>query len=198
MNLNNPIPTEWTNYVTQSTVGLEVIPSLIYDTKTYTSATTTLLTYFQQAEATADLGNLNTNGMFPNPQSYLIQAIRVFYKYAGVAGTTVASQPWNDVVLLANTGIMRIVIGEKRYGPFPLWALPSGSGVLPSVAGSGSTNYIGYGQVVGNMYALYPNLMIAPLQNFVVTLEWPAGAVTLAAANNITVAFDGQLARAIQ
>lgn len=197
MNLNNPIPQEWTSYVTQSTIGLEVVPSVIYDTKTYTSAATQILTYFQAAEATQDLGNLNTNGMFPNPQSYLIQAIRVFYKYADVVGTTVASQGWNDVVLLANTGILKLQIGEKRYGPWPLWALPAGSGVLPSMAGSNS-NYMGYGQVVGNMYALYPNLMIAPLQNWIITLEWPAGAVTLAVAQNITVCLDGQLARAIQ
>lgn len=197
MNLNNPIPQEWQQYVTQSPIGLEVIPSVIYDTVTYTDNSSTSLTFFNAVRATADLGNLQQPGMLPNPQSFLIQAIRFYVKYADVVGTTVASQLWNDVILLVNTGILRLQIGEKRYGPYPLWMFSAGSFVKGPLAGANS-NYMGYMQVDGPLYALYPNLMIAPLQNFFVTLEWPAGAVDLSGNQVCQVLFDGQLARAIQ
>lgn len=197
MNLNNPIPQEWSQYVTQSPIGLEVIPYTIYDTVTYTDNVSTNLTFFNAVRATADLGNLQQPGMLPNPQSFLIQAIRFYVKYADVVGTTVASQLWNDVILLVNTGIMRLQIGEKRYGPYPLWLFSAGSFVKGPLAGANS-NFMGYMQVDGPLYALYPNLMIAPLQNFFVTLEWPAAAVDLSGNQSLQVLFDGQLARAIQ
>jgi hypothetical protein len=201
MNLNNPIPSEWTQYVTQSPIGLEVIPSVIYDTATYTDNVTQTLTFFNAVRATADLGNLQQPGMLPNPQSFLIQAPRLFFKYTNALGATTAAQAWNDIILLCNTGIMRLQIGEKRYGPWPLWMLSAGSSpvINMGLAGTaGAVNIDGYGQVMGNMYGMYPNLMIAPLQNFFVTLEWPAAAVDLSGNVVIQVLFDGQLARAIQ
>lgn len=197
MNLNNPIPREWEQYVTQSPIGLEVVPSVLYDTNTYTDNVTQSLMFFNAVRATQDLGNLQQNGMLPNPQSFLIQAFRLYFKYTDVVGTTVASQLWNDVILLVNTGIFRLQIGEKRYGPWPLWMLPAGS--FPQIAMAGAnSNFMGYGQVGGPLYALYPNLMIAPLQNFFVELAWPAAAVNLVQDMVTQVAFDGQLARAIQ
>lgn len=195
--LNNPIPREWESYVTQSPIGLEVIPDVLYDTVTYTDNVTTSLIMFNTVRATADLGNLQQPGMLPNPQSFLIQAIRFFAKYTDTAGTTVVSQQWNDVILLVNTGIMRLTIGEKRYGPYPLWLFSAGSFPKGSIAGANS-NYMGYMQNDGPLYALYPNLMIAPLQNFFVTLEWPAAAVDLSGNLVLSVLFDGQRARAIQ
>lgn len=197
MNLNNPIPQEWTSYVTQSQIGLEVVPSVLYDTNTYTDNVTQSLTFFNAVRATADLGNLQQPGMLPNPQSFLIQAIRLYFKYVDAVAATVALQVWNDMILLVNTGIMRLQVGEKRYGPWPLWMLPAGTFPQISMAGANS-NFMGYGQIGGPLYALYPNLMIAPLQNFFVTLEWPAAAVDLTANMVIQVTFDGQLARAIQ
>lgn len=201
MNLNNPIPQEWAQYVTQSQIGLEVVPSMIYDTNTYVSAATQSLTFFNAVRATADLGNLQQPGMLPNPQSFLIQAPRLFFKYADALSATVATQVWNDLILLVNTGIFRLQIGEKRYGPWPLWVMAAGSAPTINMSGvgtAGAVNLLGYGQLMGNMYAFYPNLMIAPLQNFFVTLEWPAAAVTLTGNMVIEVVFDGQLARAIQ
>jgi hypothetical protein len=196
--LNNPIPTEWEQYVTQSAIGLEVIPDVLYDTKTIASAqANTVVTYFNVTEATSDLGNLQQPGLLPNPQSFLIQAIRFYIKYVPSLGTTIASNNANDLILLVNTGVLKLQIGEKRYGPYPLWLFSAGSYPFLSLAGALTTSQW-YGQVGGPMYALYPNLMIAPLQNFFLTLEWPAGVPTLNQSEVCEVCFDGQRARAIQ
>ena len=197
MDINNPIPQEWTSYVTQTAVNLEVVPSSLYDTNTYVDNVSQSLLFFNAVRATQDLGNMQIASMLPNPQSFLIQAIRLYAKYTDVVGTTVASQLWNDLILLVNTGILRFTIGEKKYGPWPLWWFSAGSFVKGMIAGANS-NFMGYAQVDGPMYSVSPYLMIAPLQNFSVELAWPAAAVDLTGNMVLQVAFDGQLARAVQ
>lgn len=196
MNINNPIPLEWSQYVTQSSVGLEVVPAVLYDTQTYTDNTDRSLTFFQRTNAAADLTNVN-NGTLPNPQSFLLQAIRIYAKYTAAVQTTVAASIWNDLVLLVNTGIGRLQIGEKRYGPWPLWMFSAGSFVKGPLAGANS-NYMGYMQLDGVLYGMFPHLMISPLQNFIFTMEWPSAAVDTSANLVLEVLFDGQMARAIQ
>ena len=197
MDINNPIPQEWSAWVTQSAVNLEVVPAALYDTNTYTDNVTQSLLFFNAVRATQDLGNMQIASMLPNPQSFLIQAIRLYAKYTDVVGTTVASQLWNDLILLVNTGVMRLTIGEKKYGPWPLHWLSAGSSVDGMLAGANS-NYMGYAQVKGPLYSLAPYLMVAPLQNFFVELAWPAAAVDLTGNMVLAVEFDGQLARAVQ
>lgn len=197
MDINNPIPQEWTSYVTQTAMNLEVVPAALYDTNTYVDATTQSLLFFNAVRATEDLSNMKIASMLPNPQSFLIQAIRLYAKYTNVVGTTVAAQLWNDLILLVNTGILRMTIGEKKYGPWPLHWITSGSFVRGMLAGANS-NYMGYAQVDGPLFSIYPYLMIAPLQNFGVELAWPAGTVDLTGNMILAVEFDGQLARAVQ
>ena len=197
MDFNNPIPQEWQSYVTQTAVNLEVVPSALYDTATYVDNVTQSLLFFNAVRATQDLGNMQIASMLPNPQSFLIQAIRLYAKYTDVVGTTVASQLWNDLILLVNTGVLRLNIGEKKYGPWPLHWFPAGSAVNGMLAGANS-NFMGYAQVQGDLYALAPYIMVAPLQNFFVELAWPAAAVDLTGNMVLSVEFDGQLARAVQ
>jgi hypothetical protein len=202
---NSGVPQEWTDYVTQMGTGLEVIPHMLYDTATYTDNTTTSLPFFTTNRATADLSNMQTPGQLQNGQTFLAQAISIYCKTqvttddAGAAGAFASI--FNDVVLLSNTGIMRMVIGEKRYGPWPLWRLPASTftkGVL-ATAGAEAANLVhDYGQLDGPLYSLFPNLLISPLQQFNVTLEWPAGAVNLTGNVVMEVLLDGQLARTIQ
>lgn len=202
MDLNNPIPQEWTSYVTQSPVGLEIIPYMLYDTASYTSASTTDLSWFTATRATEDLSNLKTPTVLPNPQSLLIQNINIYFKTIPNLAATAAAGEINDMVLLVNTGILKLTIGTKIYGPYPLWKLPAASFVKGYVTGTfAAPLYYNYGQLDGPLYPLFPNLMIAPLQNFEAHGLWPAGAVTLGAPTSplpIEILFDGQLARAVQ
>lgn len=205
--INANIPAEWTSYTTQTNLGLEVVPAVLYDTLTYTSATTTELRFFQQVNVNLDISNMTNSGMLSNPEAFLIQNISIFSRHnpwtqAATASATIQTGQFNDLVLLANTGIATLKIGNKIYGPWPLWRLPSATFVKGNIATGGATaaNLVEqYGQIDGPLYSLFPNLMISPLQKFIFTLSWPSGAVTLTAGNPpLEVLFDGQLARSIQ
>jgi len=208
--MSQPIPQEWESYVTQTGVGLEIVPHIIYDTATYVTAATVDLPFFQTNRATADLTNIQQPGLLPSPQSFLIQNISVGFKIqpmtsAQTATNTIQLGIYNDLVLLINTGIFRMVIGEKRYGPWPLARLPLSTfvkGVLVNAGATAANLTSGYANTDGPLYALMPNLLISPLQQFSVNLQWPAGAVTLTTSGVVpmvlTVMLDGQLSRAIQ
>jgi len=202
--LNNPIPSEWTQYVTQSPVSLEVIPDQLYSTALYTSAATTQLTFFSTTGPDLSFTNMTQPGFLPNPQSFLIQAPRLFFRsvfrtdLTGGAGTPTSA--YEDIIALLNTGRMVITIGTKTYGPWRLWTMPAGSFAkgVASAAGAAAANTVSnYAQVDGPLWGMFPHLMISPLQNFQVDMFWPA-AVTLTGNLNIEVLFDGQRARAVQ
>lgn len=202
--INGPIPQKWRDYVTQVDLGLEEVPSVLYSTKAYTSGTTQVLTFFDTvAGARPDLTNMQTPNAMPNPESFLIENIRFLVKdrpqsdsSGGGAGAAVASQ-FDDVVQLVINGILSLKIGNKQYGPWPLWMLPAQSFVKGAFA-TGSDLLADYGQTDGSLYYLEPNLMLAPIQPFTVTIAWPAGALTLTGSPDLQVLFDGKLARAIQ
>lgn len=200
--LNNPIPQEWTSYVTQSPIALEVVPHMLYDTASYTSATTVDLAFFTTARATEDLSDLKSPTILPNPQSFLIQNISIYFRTIPNLAATAAASEVNDMILLANTGIFKLTIGQKLYGPYPMWRLPASTFVKFSPTGTFTAPIVdAYGQLDGPLYPLLPNLMIAPLQNFEAHLLWPAGAITLGAPTSplpIQLLFDGQLARSVQ
>lgn len=205
MPINQNIPDAWTSYVTQTNLGLEEIPHIFYDTLTYTDNVTTSLKFFQQTTVAEDLTNMRAAGMMVNPEAFLIQNISIFFRTtvetvdSGAAGS-LASQI-NDIVLLANTGIAKLKIGNKIYGPWPIWRLPASTflkGMLSQAGAEAANLSQAYGQLDGPLYALFPNLMLSPLQAFDVTLSWPSGAVNLSANIVIEVALDGQLARSIQ
>lgn len=203
--INANVPKEWESYLTQVNLALEEVPSVLYDTLTYTDNTTTELRFFQQTNVARDISNMKQSGMLANPEAFLIQNIGIYFRTtvntddAGAAGA-LASQ-FNDVVLLANTGIALLKIGNKEYGPWPIWRLPASTfakGAL-ATAGAEAANLVhDYAQLDGPLYSLFPNLMISPLQPFTLNLQWPSGAVNLTANVSVEVIFDGQLARAIQ
>lgn len=203
--LNNPIPSEWTDYVTQSPVALEVIPDQLYSTLTYVDNTTLQLDFFAAVAANQGLSNMTQPGMLPNPQSFLIQAIRLFFRIPIMTVDMAASAAnlvgvANDMVLLVNTGRLVLTIGQKTYGPWRLWMLPAGSAPAPVLAAAGAEaagQVSTYAQILGPLWGMFPHLMIAPLQNFVASMLWPA-AVDLSADMVIEVLFDGQRARAVQ
>lgn len=204
MDINNPIPRAWEDYVTQSPVALEVIPDMLWDTQTYTDNVTTQLTFFGATQAGA-LSNMTQPGMLPNPQSFLIECVRLFFRIqytvedAGAAGAF-ASVP-NDVALIINTSQLTLNIGQKRYGPWRPWMLPAASYPQGVIAASGAeaVNLVhDYTQLGGPLWGLQPALMVSPLQNFNVLWEWPNGAVNLTANIVLEVMLEGKRARAVQ
>ena len=119
---------------------------------------------------------------------------------AGATGATVASSI-DDVVALANTGIALLRIGNKEYGPWPIWRLPASTFLKAFIGEAGAeaaNQFNAYGQLDGPLYSLFPNLMLSPLQAFALELQWPSGAVDTTANVVVEVLFDGQLARSVQ
>jgi hypothetical protein len=202
--LNNPIPSDWSQYVTQSPVSLEVIPDQLWSTALYTSATTTQLTFFNTTGPDLSFTNMTQPGFLPNPQSFLIQAPRLYFRsvfrtdLTGGVGTPTSA--YEDIIALLNTGRMVLTIGTKTYGPWRLWTMPAASfakGVVGAAGAAAANTVSNYAQVDGPLWGMFPHLMISPLQNFQVDMFWPA-AVTLTGNLNIEVLFDGQRARAVQ
>ncbi len=208
MNINNPVPDEWLSYVTQTNLGLEVIPAMLYSVHDYVSGTSTILPFFDFVNAARkDLTNMQQPSMLPNPESFLIQGIRVFFwsdvqsEADGAGDATPLVSQFDDIVQLSTKGILSMKIGNKSYGPWPLWTLPAAT-FAKGVLSIGTGNVGDYAQVDGFIYSLFPNLMISPLQQFTVTLEWPGGAIDLSTGSESTlpieVLFDGQMARSVQ
>lgn len=214
-NINSPIPGQWEDYVTQLPAGLEIVPKHHWDEENYVGngagTGTRQLDFFVNIQGK----NLNQTSMkqprqLPNPEAMLIQNIRVKFKQpvqsdnSGAGDATPLVSSFNDLVQLADFGVMQITIGEKNYGPFLPWTLPANSFVKGAFS-TGSDLLASYGQIDGVLYPLFPNLMIAPLQQFSVTLTWPGGAITLSTDTEevaselpIVVLLDGQGSRAIQ
>lgn len=207
MAINQNIPDAWASYVTQVNLGLEVVPDVLYDTLTITSGagTVTELRFFQQTNVNLDISNMKQAGMLGNPEAFLIENIRIFFKVpaqiiaAAAAGAFTGI--FNDEVIVANTGIAELTIGNKKYGPWPLWMLPASNFVAGSISSAGATAAnvaVAYGQLSGPLYPLFPNLMLSPLQPFVMSVRWPSGSPALSANLVTEVLFDGQRARSIQ
>lgn len=207
MAINQNIPNAWSSYVTQVNLGLEVIPDVLYDTLTITNGagSTPELRYFQQTNVNLDISNMKQAGMLGNPEAFLIMNIRVFFKTTAniIASATPGAftGTFNDEILATNTGIAELTIGNKKYGPWPLWMLSAGNSVSGPIASAGATATnaaVAYGQVIGPLYPLFPNLMLSPLQPFLMSVRWPSGSPALSANLVMEVMFDGQRARSIQ
>jgi len=207
MAINQNIPDAWASYVTQVNLGLEIVPDVLYDTLTIASGpgSTPELRFFQQTNVNLDISNMKQAGMLGNPEAFLIENIRIFFKTTAQIIASAAAGAFtgvfNDEILAANTGIAELTIGNKKYGPWPMWMLPSSNSVQGPVSSAGATAAnvaVAYGQLGGPLYPLFPNLMLSPLQPFVMSVRWPSGSPALSANLVAEVLFDGQRARSIQ
>lgn len=106
----------------------EAIWHLAYDTKTFTSASTISLSFFDSVNiGTLDLSNMEVGGQFPAPQVFDIFGLfcDLWAPAAGVSTNAATSGNLNDIMLLIFVGRPRwlLTIQQKNYGPYPLAAL---------------------------------------------------------------------------
>lgn len=202
------IPEEWGPYSTQQANEFEIVSRPIWDTVTYTDNTDTLLNFFNTARANQGLGNET----FPLKNSYLACAIGVYFKHQAFSNLPTAddvafASAFNDIVLLTNTGVLNITIGQKLYGPFPLWKLSPGAGVwgiigsagTPGTSAGAAPNYGQLGMPTPEaMFKLAIPLVFPMSTNIVVQMQW-AAVVNLENGNGtICLCFDGKEARPLQ
>lgn len=201
-------PSSYLKYSTQFPKS-EVVNAALWDTVAYAQAGQLQLTYFTAMRATVDLSNMEVAGQLPYPKAFLIRAIKLHLKQRPESVNQVAAaniQPGaiNNLAGMLNTGILQLTIGSKTYGPFPLWALAAGNGAFGQIQvsnvliGGAYADGAGIGYPhVKNAYTLSVPLFIEPQMNFRVDLFWGA-AFAIIRATNLTVAFEGDLFRAVQ
>lgn len=201
---------DYSQYATL-TKGREVLHGFLWDTLNYTSAATLTLTFFQNTVAATsyDVTNIQTPGLLPFPQKFLVRALRFFVKQrpfslnnAGAGAVAAAVQ---NVSLLVNTGLFVLNIGSKEYGRYPLRSITAGNGPMGSfdvsnvlINGAG-VDYGQNGQPDSNsIFTLSVPLLIETSQNFNVVLTWPAALTIVQSPLPICVAMEGDIIRAIQ
>ena len=208
MAVNINIPQAWDSYVTQTNLGLEVVPFILYDTLTVNpglvpSATNpTSFKFFQQPNVALNISNMKNQGMLANPEAMLIQALRLEW----ILPMTTVMDLSLAIGLFQNLSVATLTIGNKIYGPWPLSFFVSGSRLVGCNTGITDCFLV---QNEGPIYPLFPNLMLSPLQPFNLTITVTSSSATSggwtqpdfptdAGPVGMRVAFDGQLARSIQ
>lgn len=181
----------------------QIINWTLYDTLTYTSGATVLLTYFNAIRATRNLSNMEVASVIPHPKAFIIRAIGVEVLREAILATT-AVTAFTDVARLCYNGWLVLTIGNKEYGVWTLERLPAGAGPWSDIsnAGAEATNESVGGATNGipagnNLYQLSQPLLIDPNINFNVTLNW-AAAQTLSGNVDIRVFLDGEMIRPVQ
>lgn len=201
--------TDYTQFNSQFP-GREVIDGALWDTLTYTSGATTVLNFFNAVRATIDLSNMTQAGLLPAPDSFLVRAIRIFFKNrpestATAAAGAVEVSSHDDLSLLLDNAAVVFTIGQKDYGIYPAKTLPAGGGAFGKIAVNNilvagaavdfATNGVPH---IYNTFTLGKPVLIKSQINFGVQMTWPAGFVTLIRSVNISVVLDGDRIRAIQ
>lgn len=192
----------------------EVISQALWERLTYVSAATTQLVFFPRVPANEFAGNLQLAGQLPSNNYFLIMSIRIapFPDVTETADAATAAGAADgalqDVTALVRQGIAQLRVGDKDYGgPWPLFMLPGGGGgwgsmgnVGTSAAGSASQFQHGLNGAPDprQVYSLPVPLMIPPLYNFSMQLNWPAALTLVGGNTDIFVILDGEIMRPVQ
>lgn len=183
----------------------------LYDSATYTSASTTLMSFFVtpkgQGTTTAPGAagpksladtNLQVAGQLPRGNLLLCTGIE-FHIFPGVnpgrggVADATAGHFVNDMYLLLKAGVVQFTVSNRNYiedGPLinfpPLNRLVGFSGSATNTTAAASLySEIGYAAAGGQSYALVP-ILLSPNQAFSVSVTFPA-AVTTASGTNARV-----------
>lgn len=189
----------------------EVISYSLWSRKTFTSASTTSLTFFDASQSGMD-GNLPLSGQLANGTAFLIEAIRfvpaVKPTEAATAATAdgAADGALNDVFQIITTGSALLRVGDKEYGRWPLFMLPAAAGLYggfgnvgTNAAGSASQFSFASNGVPDprSSFTLPIPIVIPPQYTFSLQVVWEAAITTHAATGNpkVFAIFDGELMR---
>jgi hypothetical protein len=164
--------------------------------------------------------NMTAAGSLPNMQAYIVTSVEIDVQPgfgdpqslfpAGVQpadfGAEAVATSINDAWIIRATGYLQFTIGSKPYlQEGPLMKFPASNDLEidaavcdASTAGADLQTRISYAKSVGPAYILAPNnLLLIPMQNFSVTLNWSTPqAVTTTA--RLFVRLMGQLLRSAQ
>jgi hypothetical protein len=183
----------------------ESLPWILYDTKTYTSGSTTKLTFFDQVSTDKSISNMEAAGSLPDPQFFEIFGYCLdILQPIGTATTLTASALDNvNKLVLQGRGIWTFNLSNKRYGPFPITALHALGGPTGFLALAGTfaapnretVDYANNGIFDGGWW-VDGSIVIPPKVGFDITLEWPSP-LTLTGTVQLRVSMVGVLHRRV-
>lgn len=169
----------------------EAISHIMYDSQTFTSASTTTLTFFATQQSDQTLGNLEQAGAFTDPQWFELHnwGLDILQDGSAVVGVTETGIV-DDIqkIMLVGRPVFTFIMSNKRYGPYPLSFLHTSGGVQAVIA-AGNTAATGNIQFGNNSWPdggwnWRGNVIIPPKVGFKVQIDWSA-AQTLAAGNPV-------------
>lgn len=185
-------------------VIMEAIPWVLYDTQTYTSGTTTSLSFFQAPSSDPTTTNMSGSGTLPEPQFFELYYMGLDVLEPVVSSATGVTGAWNDVQLLVMDATARSVYtfsyASKSYGPMPLSFLHTSGGVQgqgfnEAAAGTVKQTYA-LNSIPDGGYCWNGSVVIPPSTNFNVTMQW-AAAATLIANRSLRCWMSGVLHRRV-
>lgn len=185
------------NFQVNRTGQYEAVRQSLYDKITYaTAGTTTQYTFFQtpkgQGGKTLADTNLTLAGTLAAPINFFVQSIELLI-FPGVlpatsVTTNVSPNFTNDIYTLQKAGYLDFFIGSKSYlqeaplGRFPPktrlegWAAESsGNNTAAPTLFRTSIEMAAFG---GRPYFIDPGILLAPTQNFNVTINFPSTTAT--------------------
>ena len=192
--------------------NVEGIRASLYDFQSYAQAGQTGLDFFQvpqgQSSKTLADTNMPTAGSLPNPMSFLVTNIQIFFFPAAkisILGADAIADALNDVQAVGQGGWLEFYIGSKNYiQEGPIMRFPPKNGLIVSSSMDSQTtpaaslqtknSYANFG---GAIWELKPPILLNPTQNFRVSLKWPT-AVAVSALARMGIVMEGLLYRLSQ
>lgn len=189
----------------------EVISYSLWSRKTFTSANTVTLDFFDSAQSGMD-GNLPLAGQLANGVAFLIQAVRIIpvirptETAAAAPADGSADGALNDMFQMISTGSGLLRVGDKEYGRWPLFMLPAAAGLYGGFGNVGTLTAPASSQLQfasngvpdpRSAFVLPIPIVIPPQFTFRVNVAWEAAITTHAATGNpkIFCVLDGELMR---
>lgn len=181
----------------------EALPWILYDTQPWTTAVTTVQTYFTTVQNDKTLGNMEGPGQLPDPQFFEVHYIGCDFllpqQFAAVAAAT---GPMTDILqfLWTQRGTFEFNISNKRMGPFPLSFLHASGGVTgyfaTNSATTGKLEYANNGVFDGG-FCVGGAVLIPPKVSFDITVRTAAAPTLNTSPLNVRVWQAGALYRRV-
>ena len=159
--------------------GPEQFPHWLYDSQTFTFATDTKLTFFQNVNADKTLCNLQLAASLPQGEYFWPQYATFDPLFNSEVGAATLAGMWDEINRFVHTShpSWTFSIKSKSYGPWPL-SLAHGSGGavgagLAAIAGpltysQGNNGVQDGGQCINGIPIIPPNTA------FIITVNWGA------------------------
>lgn len=175
----------------------EAVPWVHYDTETYTSGTTTEITWFQTTKATAQLSNQEIAGAFPSPQFF-----EPFFTVLDILTPPANANALLDVwSILFGTGTaaqggptFQLIVSAKEQYRIPMSFL-HGSGGPTGFSTRTAVEYAN-NSIPDGGWPMSGSLCVPPTVGFRMNARYPA-AVTLTADRALRLSWVGTLHRRI-